>query len=342
MEDTDFSPVFTVCVPTYNRGRKALNVARKLMPKMEPDWELLFLDNFSFQEMDEYRQLAELTATDRRLSYIRHDHNILFNGNLAACFEMSKAPYIMAISDEDFAEPETIRYALEVFAKSPGVGLIRGSMAPAEGVKPINSLWLVDNFFQGGAEAMLGFAFSTNYFSGTIYNKRLVLEKGLIDRLRNVFDDHRTYPHLYLDLLTAAVADVVTTSRISCYEGEDQLAGSYDPNKYSSTYSFGNRIDQFVVLRNAVVEAVGLVGEPIDKALLARLFLHLCEKYMYLVTKVNSPLYVKNKLHLNFLHEAMLYICCAGISMYLSNDEMEANFFNEIQALYAKFKPASA
>jgi hypothetical protein len=216
---------------------------------------------------------------------------------------------------------------------------MRGSIAPVAGVNPRNSHGRADFSYMRGAEALMGYAFSNNYMSGVIYNRQLLKDLGLVDRLSKGIDSNAIYPHLYLDLLASAVTDVVTTTQICCFEGADQINEGNDPKRYSAPYSFGSRIDQFVVLRDATFEAVGLIKEPFDKQLFATMYLKLCEKYMYLITRVNSPMYLQNKVHPGLLHQAMLYVCGAAISMYPEIAEFETFLFTEIQKIHDKYKP---
>jgi len=330
---------FTICVLSYNRGNKALHMVPKILPELEDDWQLLILDNASVQEVEAYRKLQDLAVTDPRFRYVRHDSNRMMHGNFLSAFHLAQSPYIMLLSDEDFANPEMIRDVLPLLYQYPGVGVMRGSIAPAEGVKPQNSHNRPDASFIRGEEALMNFAYTNNYFSGTIYNRRLFHELGLIDRFTAGITQNAIYPHLYLELLAAAVSDVVTTSQICCFEGPSQLMAGNLPYSYAMPYSFGSRVDQFYILRESTWEAVALVKEPLDVELFATLYLKLCEKYMYLITRVNSPMYLQHKIHPGILLQAMLYVCGAGISLYPELSQHETFIFTEIKKLQEKYEP---
>jgi hypothetical protein len=245
----------------------------------------------------------------------------------------------MLISDEDFANPAMIREVLGLLHEYPSVGVLRGAIVPVTGVKPRNSHSRPDASFMRGEEALMNYSFSNNYMSGVIYNRGLFMALGLLDRLQNGIDSNAIYPHLYLDLLACAVTDVVTTAQVCCFEGEAQILEGNDPYKYTAPYSFGSRVDQFVVLRDAAWEAVGLVKEPFDIKLFIAVYLRLCEKYMFLITKVNSPMYLKNQVHPGMLHQAMFYVCAAAISMHPEIAEFETYVFEEIKKLQIKYEP---
>ncbi len=341
-------PTFSICVPTYNRGSKALNMAQTVLPTMDDDWELLILDNASNTELESYQQLQEMAIIDPRLKYVRHESNRMFQGNYLACFRLAAAPYIMIVSDEDFANSDMIRQVLPALTTLPNLGIVRGAIVPVEGVNPRNSHSRAEQSFFAGEEALSNFTFSNNYMSGTVYNRELLTNYGLVERLANGLDKNRVYPHLYMDMLVCALCDVITTSEIACFEGLEQitidggdlvLGVSKGPMDYNAPYSFGSRIDQFIVLRDAVWESVGLVEEPFNKALFVKIYLRLCEKYMYLITRVNSPMYLQHKIHPGLLHQAMLHVCGAAIGMYPELSDFETYLFLEIHKLHAKYEP---
>ena len=78
---------FSICVPSYNRGNKALTMALQILPEMDDDWELLILDNASELENEAYQKIQELSESDSRLRYIRHDVNRMMYGNFSGVFQ---------------------------------------------------------------------------------------------------------------------------------------------------------------------------------------------------------------------------------------------------------------
>ena len=338
-------PRFSICVPTYNRGAKALNMITTLLPEIDSDWELLVLDNASDYEHTEYPMISDLAEQHSNLRYFRHEFNGMFHGNYVACFEMALAPYIMVVSDEDFANPEMIRNAIKALDTSTNLGVYRGSMAPMPGVHPRNSHTRPNQAFEAGANALVGFSFTNNYMSGTIYNRALAERYGLIARLRNNMEQQRVYPHLYMELLMAAVCDVTTTSEVACYEGHEQittggdplLGVSHGPLWYNPPYSFGSRVDQFIVLRDGLREAVSLIEGEYNHTLFVNLYLRLCEKYFHLISNVNSPLYKRYVMNLPLLQESFLYICGAAISLYPELSGADTQIFEAIQKIYLRY-----
>jgi hypothetical protein len=50
-------------------------------------------------------------------------------------------------------------------------------------------------------------------------------------------------------------------------------------------------------------------------------------------------MYLKNKLHPGLLHQAMVYVCGAGIGMHAELAEYEDYMFEEINKLRIKYEP---
>lgn len=333
-------PVFTICVPSCNRGFKTLKLVRETLPRMDPDWELLVMDNASHEQTEGYAAIAELARTDARLTYLRHPINLGFHGNYVASFDYPRADHVMVISDEDIPNTDMIRSVLPLLKSKPELGVLRGGVGPQPGREPVNSFDMPETYFAAGNEAMLHYALFNNYFSGTIYHCALARRHGLVERLRQGVDANRIYPHLYFELLISARCDAATTPLISCFEGEEQpLTGPEDGHvaKYNPPYSFGSRVDQFIILRDAIREAVGLVREAYDYQLFVMMYLRLCEKYFHLISHVNMPLYHNNRIHTGLLQKSMLYVCGAGISGYPELAPASEEIFSRIAQIYNRF-----
>ena len=314
-------PLLTICIPTYNRGKKALSLVNTILKKLNTNCSIFVLDNASNNEKKYYKKIKKLANkhTDK-LKYVRHSHNRMFHGNYLACFELSESKYSMVISDEDIPELKNIKTVLKQFKENKNLGIVRGSISTVKGVNVGNAQTYETNYLIAGEDALSNYGFSNNYHSGTVYNNKLIKKYNLLKRLKKNLDKQYIYPHLYFELLISSKSDVVSLSDIIIYEGQAQAITNEndelenDINAYKIPYSFGARLDQFVVLRDAMAEAVQLIDG--DIALYANLYLKLVEKYFYLITKCDSFLFINNKLNVDFLRKSMHSMAYAGISEY--------------------------
>lgn len=335
-------PVFSICVPTYNRGLTALTMVVNILPTMDDNWELLILDNASTHEADRYQKIEQFTQLDKRLRYIRHESNRGFHGNFLAAFEYARSAHIMLISDEDYANSDMIRKVLPKLQASPELAVLRGGVGALDGHKPRNTFMCQNIDFSKGAMALRNFCLNNTYMSGIIFNRALLMKSGVIDILRTGIQANSIYPHLYLELLASALFDAACTEEIACFEGEEKLIEGNKPGSYAPPYAFGSRIDQFIVLRNSIHQAVALMPGAFDHQLFMLTYLQLCHRYMRLISLVNSPLYVKNQLHLGLLQDSMFQIMGAAIFAYPELVPYEEGLFTEIQKIYMDFRVKDA
>lgn len=323
--------IFTICITTFNRGKKALNLIKTILPYMKNGWEILLLNNNSDSEVEFYDEIKNLSLQNKYLRYIQHKNNILFHGNFLACFEKSNSQYNMILSDEDFPNMNLIEDTVNYLLQNSTIGILRGSIQPIEGVEPGNSFWAENTYMKAGEEAVLNHAFSNNYHSGTIYNVKKFKEYGFIALLKKNIHVHFIYPQLYLELLVCTKLDAVRIDNILSFEGSSQIiiengaiVGS--SSHYKMPYSFGSRIDQFVVLKDAVKETCNLLSNPLDAMFYTKLYMKLVNKYFYLISKVNMPLYEKTDLENKFLIKSFYNVACSAIVA----DPLLENFKDDI------------
>ncbi len=315
---SDDNVLITICVPTYNRGAKAKALVTHTLREIDDldNVKLLILDNASTEELDEYRDIEEMSRSSDSLDYIRHSENIMGFGNYLACFKQADSSFIMIVSDEDKPQAEFIRAFNNQVTENPKLGVFRGSIAAEPGATKMNAAIYESAKYTAGEAALLHYSLYNNYFSGTIYNRRRLIDLGLVARLENNIASHSEYPHLYLEILVCANSDIETTENICVIEGPPQVLDGPAPSIYLPPYSFGARLDQFIVLRDAFREAIEMMGQESDSALFLTLYLRLCKKYLYLISMINGPMYAKNNIHSKFLAESLLPFFVAAVSMY--------------------------
>ena len=224
----------------------------------------------------------------------------------------------MALSDEDFPVLSTIREVLPSLDASSNIGIIRGAIGSSPGAPKLNASKEKDSVLEAGEQALTISPSPTTIFLGRSTIRPLEKLK-LIDRLEENLAVHALYPHTYLEILACAVCDVKTISSLCCIEGTPEMEGQLDPpptTYYPGAYSFGGRVDQIFLLRDAFREAIQLIGQEFDLPLFIISYLRLCEKYCYLVTKVNAATYANHGIHPEFLHQSLLPIFEAGLTTY--------------------------
>jgi len=129
---------------------------------------------------------------------------------------------------------------------------------------------------------------TTNYVSGVIYNRKLLANRGVIDRFAIGLKNNgmvAIYAHMYLDMLVASVCNVVTSKEIICYEGEEEFGPpSLQDSSNNPAYSFGGRVEQFIAFRDVLRSACKSDKEA-DPNLILNLYLKLCDKYAFMFVR---------------------------------------------------------
>lgn len=340
---------FTICIPTFNRGERALELVNTILPNLEKNWSLMVLNNNSFYGTEFYDKIEELGKEHIKLKYIKHKENCQFYGNFKCCLTESNSKYILIISDEDFVNFNEVKDILDILEKYPFLGACRTSIAPSENVKnPANSFTVPDNFFKAGEDALKGFCFSNNYISGIVYNLENIKKTNIIDIFSKNILKHKAYPHLYFDLLVSSKFDVIKTSKIAILEGipffnyiddlGNKIVELFD---HIGPYGYGERLNQFFTLRDGIIDAVNLLDNKNDNdrfIIFLNIYLLLVEKYFYLIGICNMPQYKRNYLEESLLKESFFYTACSGIFGYQQIDPYKEIIIDALTNIYSNYK----
>lgn len=194
-------PILTIGIPTYNRGKFAYeNVINILKTKFDYEIELILSDNASDYQMDYYNKISEIE--DARLTYTKNKENLGWNGNVLNILELANGEYVLFTADNDRIITENISYFLALFRDKTEYAVIITPANAMEGVKTVQD----DMFVLVGADInsrIESFLFRATVLSGTIFNKKILSEMGVVDFMKKNSDNQavKVYPHLVLEML---------------------------------------------------------------------------------------------------------------------------------------------
>jgi len=302
---------FTICIPSYNRGSRLLAHLRSISKELNEVWPILILDNASTIQKDDYKAIEEMSHSTPGLNYIRQERNLLFEGNFLSMFELVQTDFFMVISDEDETNFDFIKNLCPQLPYLKEVGAIRPSIGHKTAVTRRQSAIFKDKLLAPGAEAISTFGLTGNYISGAIYNRKLLTDLNFVLQLEKNMHEHRTYPHLYMNILAASSTKTMFMSDICCFENAPEELASSEIN-YFGTYSFGSRIDQFIAHRNAILEAILNTNKDFDAAGFYNCYMRLCSKYLMLIVYVNSPMYEAHSIEHATLARTFVLFCLAS------------------------------
>lgn len=211
--------LLSICIPTYNRGRFALNAVKTaLTSQFDAEIEIVVCDNGSTADAEGYREIEEYQ--DSRLRYYRSPQNGGFRYNIMNCLHKANGRFALFTSDEDAIIPENLGIALEWLNNHiSDVGVCVFSGITSDGRK-------FEDFkretFEPGAEAIIR-AYRTNYVTGNCLNLDRIKELDLFQREETLLENcyNIIYPHCTLSALLGLRFKIVNSDIILWRWGED-------------------------------------------------------------------------------------------------------------------------
>lgn len=274
----DSNVLLTIGIPTYSRGKRALqNVLHTMHSLYDAEIEIVVSDNASVIQAEEYEKIANLP--DARVKYYKAPENRGFIGNIQKIFEIASGKYVLLLSDEDLVIYENLSHYLSILRNNENLGILRGSRTGNE-----NQVEYEPVFRKKGDEAFGHMFLYNNYLSGSIYICNDTV-RDLIQELRTRYKDEVAflyYPHMYLDVRVAEIYDVCDDKEYLIYTGEaedgsDTSTGLIDYAKVE------RRIEQHTGWRKLLDDL-----EEISVEMKYNQYVFACRKMFYLVSMVRK------------------------------------------------------
>jgi len=284
------SSIFTVGIPTFNRGACARKLVTELLPVL-PDGACIWVsDNQSTREVEDYDAIRLLALKyPQKITYTKNETDIGFAGNLCELLQKCATDWLMLCSDEDKPNPAYIQEVIDL-GKDLEIGFCRGGIG-SYGNYVGNSQSVPKLRLKAGLKALNGAGYHFNYISGVVYNLFNINRIGLIDKFIVGVRHHLTYPHLYLDTLTSVNLDIELTDTIGCWEGQPDFGSGSVPTEYLPPYTVGCRLDQFWATRIGVFEALNSISNQLTPDDIIETYTLICEKYMRLCIEVDGAIF---------------------------------------------------
>ena len=272
----------TVCMPSYNSGTTALKNILWMQERLPKSVEYVVVDDGSTEDVAPYLSLQ----LNPRVRFIRHATNGGFVSGFSSALLAVEHGVAVICSDEDVIPPEGIKALKQLDWRTTAVA--RGSVGSMDGyTSPDENPVQQPVHAKRGAAAVSAFGFDNMYISGTAYNMELL--RQVLDTYRANSWKHVIYAHLYLDLLAAAAGDVQLLTQTTALAGPTGKR-AVEPSQYNTVYSLGNRIDQLIVFRDALLDACN-VGGTFDSAMFDVGYHKLMARMLFLIGRVNGRQY---------------------------------------------------
>ncbi|MBR6147785.1 MAG: glycosyltransferase [Lachnospiraceae bacterium] len=196
-------PFFTIGIPTYNRGHRALDTVNQLLKDraryhMEYEVEIFVSDNASENNTEGYERIKELSEDNINLVYYRADSNGLLLGNIYNIISLAKGQFCLLLSDEDMVFFAGLICYIKYLEKHAEIAVMKGwSNANYQGLRPI--------YQPKGVGALSAFYLKGNYISGIIWNRSIITGELILELKRRYDDEAQSnraflyYNHMFLD-----------------------------------------------------------------------------------------------------------------------------------------------
>ncbi|MCR5300876.1 MAG: glycosyltransferase [Lachnospiraceae bacterium] len=222
MHNNNVSKLISICIPSYNRGHRALDLVIRLQGmdciRQNSNIEIIVSDNGSTEHTAEYDEIRSMT--DDTLVYNRFETNRNFYGNFNTVVKMSRGQWCMLLSDEDTVDESEFENVLELLESKSECGVIKAKTS-----KQYANYTMPEGCHgSAGYDALRSFFLMGNYISGTIYNRKYVTNE-LIDGLCGLYEGNEGYfhyPHLFVEGFVLNLSDFYYYDRCFIIEGEPE------------------------------------------------------------------------------------------------------------------------
>lgn len=109
-------------IPTYNRCDLLRSAIASVRDQTFQDWILVVADDGSTDGTA--AMMADLTASDPRIRYLRHPTNIGKSNNMRSGFEAAIADYFIKFDDDDRLTPEFLAQTTAILERHPEVDFV--------------------------------------------------------------------------------------------------------------------------------------------------------------------------------------------------------------------------
>jgi hypothetical protein len=277
-------PGGALCFATCDHGLHLLSLIERLLPQIDPGTELLVIEDDAHQDRDAYAAIGALAERHPHLRYVRQPQRMGKAATIHACLEQAQAPVALVLDDGEVPDLTFLRFAREIAAKLPEVGLVRGTtQADWEPPPPSGEVDVIPM----GREALRRYALSGAGCSGVAFHRRRLATQGLLKALGRQLWLYRDSLPDALDLLVAAGSHIVTTPAAACQRRLPPTEVQY-PQRYVLSTGLGCQCDRLMAVHTA--------GASTDAAFCAEMLLRLCDRCLFTITAVHAERYRANSL----------------------------------------------
>ena len=113
-------PIFSVVIPTYNRARELDEALKSVLSQTCTSFEIIIVDNNS---SDTTKPMVN-SYNDPRITFTQVKNNGVIGYSRNVGIQNTTAPLVAFLDDDDIWYPDKLEKVLEVWMKTPNIGLV--------------------------------------------------------------------------------------------------------------------------------------------------------------------------------------------------------------------------
>ncbi len=273
--------ILSVCIPTYNRGHRALeNVIQLLNTSFDYEIEVLISNNGTKNDTKELYQEIK-NYPDSRITYFEFDSNQGFYTNTLNVCNIAKGKFLLLLSDEDSVSIADLNHVMQFLHVSSDTAVLKTSTSKQSRFLDVSALNIKDAI----DELML----TSNYMSGLIMNSAMLKQHNVLERVDAWYKQENvavlTYPHMCWELLMFQYGNSYSTSTVLIREGDvEKMESEYivrvgNDSEIPEYNTIQHRLDQ----HHGFAEIMINMEISSEKRLLSDMYKGLCRKTFWLI-----------------------------------------------------------
>lgn len=331
--------IFTIAIPSYNRGHRALQSIQNLL-KSQYDAEIEFVvsNNGSIKNTEGYDEIERIP--DSRINYFKYEENQGPHVNFCQVINISHGKYTCLLSDEDLINIPSLTHYLYILKSNLNI-----SFATSRS-------WLyykhsTSKFCKQGSEAFLYSLLNSNYISGLIYRTDLFHDLNIFSwTLDNMTNNKGVdyYAHSCWVMFFVLYGDYYEDNVVLIKEGNSEpmktvnVSGNNVTKPMLPFSTLESRIEQ----HNGFIDVLNQLEKAINKETYIQAYIILCNKNFFLLSLVKNK-YADIGISWEFICLKIAECCNDGlnrININITADEKDSiiSRINELYLIYSDNK----
>lgn len=216
--ETGVNTVLSICIPSYNRGKRAYNnIIHTLNSELDYEIEVVLSNNGTKNDTKEYYEKIK-NIKDSRLTYFAFNENQGYAANLCKAIELATGTYVLLLSDEDKLDLNQLRYIVSVLNTYKETFSMVRTKSDGQGFVPFIGITKTTK------DSLFNFMLTSNYMSGIIFNRELLIKYDLLKYILDNLDNKTcfNYPHMVWELILCQYGNVWGADIVLVNEGQPE------------------------------------------------------------------------------------------------------------------------